>query len=40
MTPMVGRALSSGLRGVIHGIGDRAVSQVLDLIAASSTAFV
>lgn len=40
VAPMVGRALSSGLRGAIHGIGDRAVRQVLDLIAASSTAFV
>ena len=32
VAPMVARALSSGLRVAIHGIGDRAVTQALDLI--------
>lgn len=40
VAPMVARALSSGLRVAIHGIGDRAVTRALDLIEASSTAFV
>ena len=32
VAPMVARSLSSGLRVAIHGIGDRAVTQALDLI--------
>lgn len=38
VAPMVARSLSSGLRVAIHGIGDRAVTQALDLIEGAGRA--